>query len=63
MIAKAQHQYPNLQFTCADAQSFDLGDDTLDVIILSDLLNDLWDIQAVLSYSKHWVSIAQPNLA
>jgi ubiquinone/menaquinone biosynthesis C-methylase UbiE len=50
MIVQAQHQYPNLQFVCADAQSFDLGDDTFDVIILSDLLNDLWDIQAVLSY-------------
>ena len=58
MITKGQHQYPNLLFTCADTQSFDLSDDTFDVIILSDLLNDLLNIQAVLSYSKNWASLA-----
>jgi ubiquinone/menaquinone biosynthesis C-methylase UbiE len=50
MIAQAQNRYPNLQFVCADAQTFGLDEVTFDVIILSDLLNDLWDVQAVLSH-------------
>jgi ubiquinone/menaquinone biosynthesis C-methylase UbiE len=54
MIAKAQTRYPNLQFVCADAQTFDLGEINFDVIILSDLLNDLWDVQAVLMHIRRY---------
>ncbi len=54
MIAVAQQCYKNFQFVCADAQSFDLGDTTFDVIILSDLLNDLWDVQAVLTHLRRY---------
>jgi ubiquinone/menaquinone biosynthesis C-methylase UbiE len=54
MIAQAHLQYPNLEFICGDAQTFDLGDATFDVIILSDLLNDLWDVQAVLMHLKRY---------
>ena len=50
MIAQAQRRHPNFQFVCGDAQNFDLGDVSFDIIILSDLLNDLWDIQAVLMH-------------
>ncbi len=50
MIAQAQSRHPGFEFICADAQVFDLGDCTFDVIILSDLLNDLWDVQAVLMH-------------
>jgi len=56
MIAQAQHSHPNIQFVCADAQTFDLGDATFDVIILSDLLNDLWDVQAVLMHLHRYCS-------
>jgi ubiquinone/menaquinone biosynthesis C-methylase UbiE len=54
MIAQAQRQYPDAQFVCADAQTFDLGEATFDVIVLSDLLNDLWDVQAVLMHLKRY---------
>jgi ubiquinone/menaquinone biosynthesis C-methylase UbiE len=50
MIAQAEIKYPNIHFLCGDAQTFDLGAVTFDVIILSDLLNDLWDVQAVFTH-------------
>ena len=48
LIELAQNRFPKFQFICTDAQTFDLGDVTFDTIILSDLLNELWDVQAVL---------------
>jgi ubiquinone/menaquinone biosynthesis C-methylase UbiE len=56
MIVEAQRCYPRLQFICGDAQTIDLGDITFDMIILSDLLNDLWDVQAVLMHIKRYCS-------
>jgi len=56
MIAQAQQCYPSFQFVCADAQTFELGDVTFDVIILSDVLNDLWDVQAVLTHLQRYCS-------
>lgn len=47
MIRRARDRHPDLQFIQADAHALDL-DETFDVVILSDLVNDLWDIQAVL---------------
>jgi SAM-dependent methyltransferase len=44
-IARTRH--PQLEFRIADALAFDLGE-TFDYIILSDLVNDLADVQAVL---------------
>jgi ubiquinone/menaquinone biosynthesis C-methylase UbiE len=48
MIALARSRYPNMHFVEADAHSFHLGE-TFDTIILSDLVNDLWDVQAALA--------------
>jgi SAM-dependent methyltransferase len=47
MVARAAKAYPSLRFREGDAH--DLGDlrESFDVIILSDLINDLWDVQAV----------------
>ncbi|MDP1774197.1 MAG: bifunctional class I SAM-dependent methyltransferase/glycosyltransferase family 2 protein [Methylobacter sp.] len=45
-IARAAH--PQFEFVLADAHDLDLGDRTFDYIILSELVNDLWDVQAVL---------------
>ena len=56
MIVEAQRRYPKLQFICGDAQKIDLGDVTFDMIILSDLLNDLWDVQAVLMHIRRYCS-------
>lgn len=47
MIAKAGSRHPSLTFVCADAATLHLGE-TFDIIILSDLVNDLWDVQKVL---------------
>jgi ubiquinone/menaquinone biosynthesis C-methylase UbiE len=46
MIARASRRHPGLRFIHADAHDLDLQE-TFDVIILSDLLNDVWDVQAV----------------
>jgi SAM-dependent methyltransferase len=54
MIDKAQTQYSKYHFVCADAQICDLGDSTFDAIIFSDLLNDLWDVQATLSHIRRY---------
>ncbi len=46
MLKRAAKRFPELKFIKADAHALDL-DDTFDVIILSDLVNDLWDVQSV----------------
>jgi len=47
MVRYAAKRHPGLRFIQADAHNFRL-DDKFDVIILSDLVNDLWDVQKVL---------------
>jgi SAM-dependent methyltransferase len=47
MIRYARERHPELHFVEADAHSLEL-DETFDAIILSDVVNDLWDVQAVL---------------
>jgi len=46
MLSRARQRHPDLRFMQADAQDFDLNEE-FDVIVLSDLVNDLWDVQAV----------------
>ncbi len=46
MIQRARLRHPELLFIQADAHAFSLSE-KFDVIILSDLVNDLWDVQAV----------------
>lgn len=46
MIERARKQHPDLRFLEADVHEMDLGG-TFDVIICSDLVNDLWDVQSV----------------
>ena len=45
-IARARH--PHLDFILADAHDFDLGVRTFDYVIVSELVNDLWDVQTVI---------------
>ena len=47
MIRAAKRRHPKLHFICADAHAVGLAE-KFDVIICSDLLNDLWDVQTVL---------------
>lgn len=48
MIAQARKKHPHLDFICADGHQLALNA-RFDVIILSDLINDLWDVQSVLT--------------
>ncbi|EFO33340.1 glycosyl transferase family protein [Roseibium sp. TrichSKD4] len=48
VIEQAKKQHPHLEFVLADAHGFDLGNRKFDYIILSDLVNELWDVQTVL---------------
>jgi SAM-dependent methyltransferase len=47
MLDRARRQHPAYRFVQGDAQDLDL-DETFDFVILSDLVNDLWDVQTVL---------------
>lgn len=47
MVRQASSRHPHLRFIQADAHNLELVE-SVDVIVLSDLLNDLWDVQAVL---------------
>lgn len=47
VLEVARERHPELTFQLADAHDFGV-DEQFDVIILSDLVNDLWDVQAVL---------------
>lgn len=46
MIQRARRRHPELQFFESDAHDLSLNE-TFDVIILSDVVNDLWDVQSV----------------
>jgi SAM-dependent methyltransferase len=47
-LACARAAHPRLHFVEADAHALPFGPGEFDVIVLSDLLNDLWDVQRVL---------------
>ncbi|HAV78082.1 MAG TPA: glycosyl transferase [Anaerolineae bacterium] len=52
MIQRAKAKHVNLEFIHADAHDLSSLNETFDVIILSDLVNDLWDVQRVLEQIK-----------
>jgi len=52
MIRRAKEYHPDLEFIHADAHDLSAINETFDVIILSDLVNDLWDVQRVLGQIK-----------
>ena len=51
-IAKARQSHPGLRFEVMDAEAVKLGSEQFDFIILSDLVNDIRDVQAVLEGLK-----------
>ena len=51
MIQLAREKHPELEFIEVDAHEFNL-DGKFDIIILSDTINDLWDVQQVLKKLK-----------
>ena len=48
MVQRATQRHPEFRFLQADAHDLSDLDGEFDVIILSDLVNDLWDVQTVL---------------
>lgn len=49
MLSRAKKRHPSLHFFLSDAHKYNLKKTiSFDYIILSDLLNDLWDVQTVL---------------
>lgn len=47
-VRRARQAYPHLRFKQIDAHDFEAPGEVFDFVILSDLVNDLWDVQAVL---------------
>src|SRR5579859_1694034 len=43
-LEKARSLHPDLEFVLADANDVELGSRTFDYIVVSDLVNDLWEI-------------------
>lgn len=54
MTALARSNHPDLEFVEGDVHTIAL-DEKFDFIILSDLVNDLWDIQRVLRHLRRWI--------
>jgi SAM-dependent methyltransferase len=52
MICRAREHHPELEFVQADAHDLSGLNETFDAIILSDLVNDLWDVQRVFEQLK-----------
>src|SRR5690349_18125685 len=52
MIARAKQAHPNVQYHQMDAHDLSELEGEFDVIILSDTVNDLWDVQRVLEQVK-----------
>jgi SAM-dependent methyltransferase len=48
MLERARARFPDLEFTRADAQDLSILDEKFDVVIFSDLVNDIWDVEVAL---------------
>lgn len=53
MVEQARQRHPHLEFVCQEVTEYE-PDGSFDVIILSDLLNDLWDVQELLALLRKW---------
>ncbi len=51
MVEHARSSFPNLEFRLGDAHRLELSE-TFDVIVCSDLVNELWDVQQVLEQAR-----------
>lgn len=49
VLEEARAAHPRLEFVLADAHELNFGPKTFDYIVVSELVNDLWDIQAMLA--------------
>ena len=51
-VMRARERYPEMEFIQADAHDLSAIKGKFDIIILSDLINELWDVQQVLEQIK-----------
>jgi len=58
MIRRAKNKHPEIDFIQGDAHDLAMLNEKFDAIILSDLVNDLWDVQRVLEQIK---PLCKPN--
>ncbi len=49
VVETARKAHPQLQFFVSDAHAIGLDPQTFDYVILSDIVNDLWDVQSMLA--------------
>jgi SAM-dependent methyltransferase len=54
IIFQAQGRYPGLIFYQGDAHNFDIPHHSFDYIVISELVNDLWDAQLFLEHIKRY---------
>lgn len=54
MVNAARSRHPALEFLVADGHDLELGDRTFDVIVLSDVINDVWDLQQLLERLRRY---------
>lgn len=52
MITRARQRHPKLEFHQLDAHDLSSLNDEFDIIIFSDTINDLWDVQRALEQAK-----------
>jgi ubiquinone/menaquinone biosynthesis C-methylase UbiE len=55
-IEQARAKYPLQTFVLADAEVFDVEDQTFDFVVISELVNELWDVQSLLVHIKKFCS-------
>ncbi len=54
MIARARQRHPELEFHLLDAHDLSELEGEFDVVILSDTINDLWDVQRALEQARRF---------
>ena len=52
MVVRAKERYPDLEFHRLDAHDLSALDGEFDIVILSDTINDVWDVQRALEQVK-----------
>jgi SAM-dependent methyltransferase len=57
MVRRAQAKFPHLEFVVSDGHSFDAGKAVFDYIILSDLVNDIWDVQLLFEHIAQYTHL------
>src|SRR5262249_50003622 len=52
-IRRAHEAHPDMHFAVADAHALDLDTQGFDVVVMSDLVNDVWDVELAFGQLTH----------